>query len=131
MAGLSSIVGEPEHAEANGSPGTAELEPARIAQPPTSVDETVDTAFRGAATLAAWLSVALVVAVVFEVFDVALPAMQRYGFAFLSDSTWDANRGVFGILPEIFGTLYSSFLGLAIGSFFGLAIAVFLSEGFL
>ena len=61
----------------------------------------------------------------------ALPAIGRYGVRFLIDTTWDANRGKFGILPAIFGTLYSSILGLIIGSLFGLAIAVFLSEGFL
>src|SRR6516162_2957174 len=41
---------------------------------------------------------------------------------------WDVD---FGIPPAIWGTVYTSFLGLAIGSAFGLAIAIFLSEGFL
>src|SRR5262249_51364764 len=108
-----------------------EAERARIAQPPTRLDRTVDSAFRATTVFAAWCSVAIVAAVVLEVFRVALPAMRHYGLGFITSSTWDANRGAFGILPEIFGTLYSSFLGLAIGSFFGLAIAVFLSEGFL
>ena len=106
-------------------------EGASIAQPPTQVDRAVDVTFRTATVVAAWASIAVVVAIVWEIFAVALPAMRQYGADFLVNSTWDANRGAFGILPEIFGTLYSSILGVAIGTFFGLAIAVFLSEGFL
>jgi phosphate transport system permease protein len=44
---------------------------------------------------------------------------------------WDANQGQYSILPEIWGTLYSSVLALIFGTAFGLAAAVFLSEGFL
>ena len=61
----------------------------------------------------------------------AVPAMRQYGLGFLSGTTWDPNTGQFGILPEIFGTLYTSFLALILGTAFGVAAAVFLSEGFL
>ena len=37
----------------------------------------------------------------------------------------------FGILPEIWGTLYSSLLALLIGGFFGLGVAIFLTQDFL
>jgi len=40
-------------------------------------------------------------------------------------------RGQFGILPAIWGTLYSSFLALLIGGFFGVVMAIFLTQDFL
>ena len=46
-------------------------------------------------------------------------------------ATWDANRNDFGILPEIWGTLYSSLLALLIGGFFGVTVAIFLTQDFL
>jgi phosphate transport system permease protein len=44
---------------------------------------------------------------------------------------WDPNTERYGILAEIWGTLYTSVLALALGSAFGLAAAIFLSEGYL
>src|SRR5262249_38084773 len=43
---------------------------------------------------------------------------------------WDPNRHEYGILPQIWGTLYSSVLALIFGTILGLAVAVFLSERF-
>jgi len=57
--------------------------------------------------------------------------MRQYGLGFLTTRTWDPNKNQFGILPEIWGTLYTSVLALAIGTAFGVAAAVFLSEGYL
>ena len=72
-----------------------------------------------------------VVWIVVSIARVAAPAVHTYGFSPLVGTTWDANRAEFGLLPAIWGTLYSSILGLIIGTVFGLAIAIFLSEGFL
>jgi len=69
--------------------------------------------------------------IVLEIGLKAVPAMRQYGFGFLAGTTWDPNTGQFGILPEIWGTLYTSFLALLIGTAFGVAAAIFLSEGFL
>lgn len=76
----------------------------------------------------AWLTVALVAYIVVRITHAAAPSMQEHGWAFLSGRTWDANTQEFGILAEIWGTLYSSLLALLIGTVFGLAVAVFLSE---
>ena len=46
-------------------------------------------------------------------------------------STSDAAQHQFGILPEIWGTLYSSLLALLIGGFFGITVAIFLTPDFL
>ena len=61
----------------------------------------------------------------------ARPAVQRFGSSLLTSTTWDTNRELFGLLPAIWGTLYSSVLGLAVGTFFGLSIAIVLSQDFL
>jgi phosphate transport system permease protein len=61
----------------------------------------------------------------------AAPAIQKYGLHFLTSTTWDVNKGQFGVLPEIWGTLYSSLLALLLGGFFGVAIAIFLTQDFL
>ena len=47
--------------------------------------------------------------------------MARHGFGFLTTAVWDPGRESFGVLAEIWGTLYSSILALAIAGFFGVA----------
>jgi len=102
-----------------------------ISRPPSMTEVVADRAFRSATRLVSWAAVALVFYIVWDIGREAVPAVRDYGAGFLTGTTWDANRHEFGILPAIIGTLYTSFLGLAIGSAFGIAIAIFLSEGFL
>jgi phosphate transport system permease protein len=91
----------------------------------------VNVAFLWLCQCLAWLSLALVAYIVFRIAVKAVPAMSQYGIGFLTGTTWDPNQGAYGILPEIWGTLYSSLLALLIGGAFGVAAAIFLSEGFL
>ena len=53
------------------------------------------------------------------------------GAAFLVNTRWDVQNESFGILPQIWGTLYSSLLALLIGGFVGITIAIFLTQDFL
>ena len=53
---------------------------------------------------------------------------NTFGISFLTTSTWDPVKEVFGALPFIFGTVVSSFLALLIAVPFSLGIAIFLSE---
>jgi phosphate transport system permease protein len=53
---------------------------------------------------------------------------NTFGLGFLTSSTWDPVKEVFGALPFIFGTLVSSFLALLIAVPFSLGIAICLSE---
>lgn len=75
--------------------------------------------------------VLLLFLILWEIGRKAVPAMGEYGVKFLTSSSWDANKSQFGILPQIWGTLYSSFLALLIGGFFGVVIAIFLTQDFL
>jgi phosphate transport system permease protein len=102
-----------------------------ISKPPSTFDMCLDRSFRGLTLAFAWLTMLLVLCIVWEVGGKAAPAIQKYGLGFLTSTTWDANKGQFGVLPEIWGTLYSSILALGLGGFFGVAIAIFLTQDFL
>jgi len=102
-----------------------------ICQSPTAKDKLVDKIFRTLTLGFAWLTLLLIVYIVYRIGGTALPAMKELGFGYLTGTTWDPNQHIYGILPEIWGTLYSSLLALFIGGFFGIAIAVFLTQDFL
>jgi len=102
-----------------------------ITRAPTAIEKYGNTAFRAASYLFAWLTVLLVLYIVYTIASTAVPAMGKYGWGFVTGTKWDPNTREFGVLPEIWGTLYSSLLALVLGTLFGVAVAVFLSEHFL
>jgi phosphate transport system permease protein len=73
----------------------------------------------------------LVALIVILITKQAMPAMQKFGLAFITTSKWDAGKHQFGILPQLFGTVVSSMIGVALATLFGLAVAVFLTEEFI
>ena len=103
----------------------------QISGPPSQADYLVDRSFRGIATICAWLILIVVGFILWEIGAKAVPAISEHGLGFLTGTTWDVNRQTFGILPEIWGTLYSSILALIIGGFFGVTMAIFLTQDFL
>lgn len=58
----------------------------------------------------------------------AWPAMKQFGFGFITHSTWDPVAGTFGVLPLVFGTLYSSLVAMIIAVPLALGVAIFLTE---
>jgi len=102
-----------------------------IARPPTRWEKGSNAVFRTLTYVVAWLTVLLVLFVVFEIGWAAVPAIKRYGLSFLTGATWDPNTEEYGIRPHIWGTLYSSALAVLIGTVLGLSVAIFLSERFL
>jgi phosphate transport system permease protein len=104
---------------------------APISRPPSTWDTLVDRLFRGLTLLFAALTIVLVLYIVWEIGGKAAPAIQQDGLNFITSTTWDVNKGRFGVLPEIWGTLYSSVLALLVGGFFGISIAIFLTQDFL
>jgi len=83
-----------------------------------------------AVTLAAALTgVVLLALITREVLVEAWPAMQKFGFHFLTTEAWgDKGNTVFGAKSFIFGTLVTSFGALLLATPISLAIALFLSE---
>jgi phosphate transport system permease protein len=55
-------------------------------------------------------------------------AIQKFGFQFLTTSTWDPVAEQFGALPFIYGTLVSSLIALLIAVPLSIATAVYLTE---
>lgn len=102
-----------------------------VSAPPSGGDYAFDRGFRGVAWASAALILALVAYIIIEIGGKALPAMMEYGLGFLTSTTWNVQEGQFGILPEIWGTLYSSLLALILGGVFGVVIAIFLTQDFL
>ena len=100
-------------------------------QPPTGVQRWADGIFRRLCLVFAAFTIVLIVFLVVEIGAKAIPAFREYGLGFLHGTTWDPNKAHYGVLPEIWGTLYTSLLALIIGSAFGVAAAIFLSEGYL
>jgi phosphate transport system permease protein len=114
-----------------GLPDERDEEHKGLAQPPSLRQRVFDRAFYNFCRLFAWLAALLVAAIVVQIFIAAVPAMKLHGVQFLTGTTWDPNIEQYSILPEIWGTLYSSIAALIIGTCFGVAAAIFLSEGFL
>ncbi|AGA89953.1 phosphate ABC transporter, permease protein PstC [Thioflavicoccus mobilis 8321] len=102
-----------------------------VSGPPSSVDYLADSIFRAVALACASLIILLIVYILWEIGGKAMPAIAEYGLDFVAGTTWDATREEFGVLPEIWGTLYSSLLALLIGGVFGVAIAIFLTQDFI
>ena len=102
-----------------------------ICRPPTFIEKHGNIVFGWATYFFAWLTVLLVLYIVCVIGIQAAPAIRDYGWGFITGTTWDANKHQYGVLPEIWGTMYSSLLALVIGTVFGVAVAVFLSERFL
>src|SRR5262245_27618403 len=89
--------------------------PAR-SRPPTLFERGADCFFRGLTRCIAWLSVGLLVFFVFEIGSKASPAIQEHGLGMLTSTEWAPSEQEYGILPHIWGTVFSSVLGLLIGS---------------
>jgi phosphate transport system permease protein len=102
-----------------------------IARPPTTLERGGNQFFRLLAWGCSALTIALVVYIVLQISFTARPAMQQYGLSFLTSDTWDAGKGQFGIRPAIWGTLYSSVLGVGLGTLLGVAVAIYLTQDFL
>jgi phosphate transport system permease protein len=102
-----------------------------VSGPPSGGDYLADSIFRIIALSCAALIIVLILYILWEIGGLAFPAMAQHGFGFVSGTTWNVGTQEFGVLPEIWGTLYSSFLALILGGVFGVAIAIFLTQDFI
>jgi len=109
-----------------------------MSQTTTSVNEEGTMEFRSKPDffrVLCWVASAATVAtlawIVYTILQQAFPAIQKFGFDFISSSAWVPNREKYGVLPFIIGTAVSSLIALLFACPLGLAIAIFLSEDFL
>jgi phosphate ABC transporter, permease protein PstC len=111
---------------------TARHSPARaIVRPPSRGDKLVDRGFTWLAIAGALAIILLVAVILWQIATKAQAAISSHHLDFLVSSSWNVQTHEFGVLPQIWGTLYSSVLALVIGGFAGLTLAIFLTQGFL
>lgn len=87
-----------------------------------------DRAFEWLTLAMALAVVVLVVLVGWQLAQGASPSIKRFGFRFLTTSTWDPVATQFGALPFIYGTIVSSLIALIIAVPLSIATAVYLTE---
>lgn len=87
-----------------------------------------DKLFGIAAKAAAILTLAMLMGILISLVVGALPAIEKFGFGFLTNSTWDPVKEEFGGLVMIYGTLATSFIALLIAVPVSFGIALFLTE---
>lgn len=87
-----------------------------------------DRVFRLLLTVAAVAVPVLLGFLVYELATGSQLAIARYGFGFLTSSTWDPVAEEFGAQPLILGTLLSSLIALLIAVPLSLGVAIFLTE---
>jgi phosphate transport system permease protein len=86
-----------------------------------------DKIFYGVTKSLAIFVIVLAVLLVVYLFHGSWQAMQRFGWQFLTGTTWDPVAEIFGTLPTIIGTLVKSFLAIMIAVPISLGSAIFLA----
>ena len=87
-----------------------------------------DKLFEGATRFFAMFVLALLLGILLALTYAALPAMQKFGFAFFVTDVWNPVTSQFGALAPIYGTLVTSAIALLIGVPVSFGIALFLTE---
>jgi len=87
-----------------------------------------DNIFSKLALVSALLIIALLLGFIIVLNIQAMPAIRKFGIAFIGSTSWDPVKDVFGALPAIYGTLISSLIGLIIAVPISLGAAIFLTE---
>ena len=87
-----------------------------------------DRIYRGLITLFAACIPLLLLLIAYEVGAAGWPALSRFGFGFLTSSSWDPVAGEYGAVPAIAGTLITSFIALVIATPLALGAAIFIAE---
>ena len=95
---------------------------------PTRWGSLPDRLFGLAAKGAAFLTLALLIGILLSLVVGAWPALQKFGFGFLTSSVWDPVKEEFGGLVMIYGTLATSLIALLIAVPVSFGIALFLTE---
>jgi phosphate transport system permease protein len=97
----------------------------------SGVEKSLDQGFISLTKIFALAIAGILLWITFQVAVGAWPAIQAFGLGFLVKTNWNPVNNDYGILPAIYGTLVSSFLGLLIAVPIGVGTAVLLSEDFL
>ncbi|HEU4737473.1 MAG TPA: phosphate ABC transporter permease subunit PstC [Solirubrobacterales bacterium] len=100
---------------------------ARVSPLRRRLDRIADRALFGICLLAALVAAATIALVGYQIIDGATPAISKFGFAFVYETTWQPNFGTFGAGSVLFGTAVTSSFALLLGGPIAIAIALFLT----
>jgi phosphate transport system permease protein len=100
---------------------------ARVSQTRKRADQFGDRIMFGICLLAALLAGAIILLVGYQIVHGASPAISKFGFGFVYETTWQPNFGVFGAGVLLFGTAVTSAFALLLGAPIAIAIGLFLT----
>src|SRR2546428_5336588 len=109
-------------------PAVAPDDPRSVARAMAPPSRFGDKAFEWLTLTMAMAVVVLVILTGWQLWLGSSLAIQKFGFHFLTTSTWDPVAEQFGALPFIYGTLVSSLIALVIAVPLSIATAVYLTE---
>lgn len=98
-----------------------------VARKPRS-GSVLDPAFRAVTRFFAILVLGLVLAILGALIAGAWPALQNFGWSFLTTDTWNPVTETFGALAPIYGTLVTSLIAMLIGIPVSFGIALYVTE---
>jgi phosphate transport system permease protein len=87
-----------------------------------------DRAFRGLAFAFAALILVLLATIFIILFIDARPALVREGLRFISGQTWNPTADIYGALPYIYGTIFTSLIGLALATPIAIGASLYIVE---
>ena len=92
-------------------------------------EQTLDKFFCGMTFSAATLVLVIIISIFVSLFRESLPAIETFGFyRFISSTTWDPVKEVFGAATTLYGTLVTTLLALVMAIPVSLGIAIFITE---
>lgn len=95
-----------------------------------STARVVDVGFLGLTLLLAVSAGAVLLWIIVQTAISAGPAIRLFGPGFAFSATWDPVNNIYGVLPQVYGTLVTALIALLIAVPLGVGIAVFLTEDF-
>ena len=87
-----------------------------------------DKVFHSITRIAAYFVLFLLSAIIVSLIIGAAPALQKFGFGFLTSERWNPVTENFGALAPIYGTVVTSIIAMVIAVPVGLLITLFLTE---
>lgn len=90
-------------------------------------DQFGDRAMLGICLLAALIAGGVILLVGYQIVHGALPAINKFGFSFVYETTWQPNFNKFGAGVLLFGTAVTSAFALLLGGPIAIAIGLFLT----
>ncbi len=95
-----------------------------------SLSRAVDVGFVRLTLALAGFAGIILIWVILQTTEAALPAIQQFGLGFLVTARWNPVENIYGVLPQIYGSLVTSLVALIFAIPLGIGTAIFLAEGF-